>query len=112
MAEVYGQSRLCICRAGATTLAELAALGMPAILVPYPRAAEDHQTINARYFAERGAAVIIPDAELTPDALQKTLQKIDNPDTLGRMSAQMKALGAADAAERISAYIRAAETPR
>ncbi|MDR2431306.1 MAG: UDP-N-acetylglucosamine--N-acetylmuramyl-(pentapeptide) pyrophosphoryl-undecaprenol N-acetylglucosamine transferase [Candidatus Margulisbacteria bacterium] len=110
MAEIYARSRLCICRAGATTLAELAALGMPAILAPYPYAANDHQTVNARYFAERGAAVIIPDKDLTPDTLQKTLQKIDNPVVLAQMSAQMKALGSADAAERIYNYIRAAET--
>ena len=60
---------LIICRAGAMTCAELAALGRPSILVPYPYAAGDHQTFNARALADAGAAILCPDSELTPDWL-------------------------------------------
>lgn len=106
MAAVYGQSRFCICRAGATTLSELAAMGMPSILIPYPRAADDHQTINARYFAERGAAVLIADKDLTAETLTSAMAQIDDPETLQKMSTAAKALGLPDAAEKIRKYIQ------
>jgi len=64
MAEAYACADLAVSRAGAGTLAELAACGTPAVLVPYPRAADDHQTANARARASAGAAVLLPEAEL------------------------------------------------
>ena len=66
---------LVICRAGAATLAELTALGLPSILIPYPYAAENHQEYNALALAERGAAIMIKDQELTGELL---VDKIDN----------------------------------
>lgn len=64
MAAAYSAADLVICRAGASTLAELAALKKPSVLVPYPHAAADHQTANARVFATAGAAVLMPESQL------------------------------------------------
>lgn len=65
-----------VCRAGAMTVSEISAAGVPSILVPYPLAAGDHQTKNAAALAKKGAAVLLPDAALTPDTLTVQLQKI------------------------------------
>jgi UDP-N-acetylglucosamine--N-acetylmuramyl-(pentapeptide) pyrophosphoryl-undecaprenol N-acetylglucosamine transferase len=76
MAATYAAVDLMICRAGASTIAELAAAGVPAILVPYPYAVDDHQTHNARFLAERGGAVLIPQHELTAERLAKLLGEL------------------------------------
>jgi UDP-N-acetylglucosamine--N-acetylmuramyl-(pentapeptide) pyrophosphoryl-undecaprenol N-acetylglucosamine transferase len=76
MAATYAQADLMICRAGASTIAELAAAGVPAVLVPFPYAVDDHQTHNARFLAERGGAVLIPQSELTPQRLGKLLAEL------------------------------------
>jgi len=69
MAEAYAWADLVVCRAGALTVAELCAAGLPAMFVPYPAAVDDHQTANAGPMADAGAAIIIPEAELTPELL-------------------------------------------
>ena len=74
MAAQYAESDLIICRAGASTIAELAAAGIAAVLVPYPHAVDDHQTHNASFLAERGAAVLLPQHELTPARLAGLLR--------------------------------------
>jgi UDP-N-acetylglucosamine--N-acetylmuramyl-(pentapeptide) pyrophosphoryl-undecaprenol N-acetylglucosamine transferase len=66
---VYAAADLVVCRAGATSIADLAAAGLPAVLVPLPSAAEDHQTANARAVADAGGAVLVPDGELTGERL-------------------------------------------
>ena len=76
MAATYAEADLMICRAGASTIAELAAAGVPAVLVPFPYAVDDHQTHNARFLAERGGAVLIPQSELTPERLGKLLAEL------------------------------------
>lgn len=76
MAEAYGWADLVICRAGALTISELAAAGVGAILVPFPAAVDDHQTHNARYLVSEGAAVLIPDRELTAERLAAELQRL------------------------------------
>ncbi|MEZ5066657.1 MAG: undecaprenyldiphospho-muramoylpentapeptide beta-N-acetylglucosaminyltransferase [bacterium] len=76
MGDAYAAADVAVTRAGAMTLAELSAAGVPAILVPYPYAAADHQTDNARRHAEHGGAVVMPERELTGDALAATLQGI------------------------------------
>ena len=70
------RSDLVICRAGALTIAELAAAGLGAVLVPYPHAVDDHQTRNARYLADAGAAVLLPQPELSPERLAELLQDL------------------------------------
>jgi UDP-N-acetylglucosamine--N-acetylmuramyl-(pentapeptide) pyrophosphoryl-undecaprenol N-acetylglucosamine transferase len=74
MAAAYAQADLVICRAGALTVAELAAAGVASILVPYPYAVDDHQTGNARFLAEAGAAVLLPQTELSAQKLAELLQ--------------------------------------
>lgn len=73
MAEALGWADLVVCRAGALTIAELAAAGIGSVLVPYPHAVDDHQTHNARYLVEAGAAQLIADSDLTPERLVATL---------------------------------------
>jgi UDP-N-acetylglucosamine--N-acetylmuramyl-(pentapeptide) pyrophosphoryl-undecaprenol N-acetylglucosamine transferase len=74
MAEVYAWADLVVCRAGALTVAELCAAGLPAIFVPYPAAVDDHQTANARPMVEAGAATIVQESELTPELLADLLR--------------------------------------
>jgi UDP-N-acetylglucosamine--N-acetylmuramyl-(pentapeptide) pyrophosphoryl-undecaprenol N-acetylglucosamine transferase len=69
-------AQLVICRAGASTVAELAAAGRPAVLVPYPHAAEDHQTANARAFADAGGGWVMAQADLSPALLARRLQEL------------------------------------
>ena len=69
MAAAYDWADLVICRAGALTIAELAAAGVASVLVPFPHAVDDHQTGNARFLAQVGAAVLLPQGELNPDTL-------------------------------------------
>lgn len=74
MAEALSWADLVICRAGALTIAELAAVGVASLLVPFPFAVDDHQTHNARFLADAGAAILLPQAELTPAGLAELLQ--------------------------------------
>ncbi|MDP1612040.1 MAG: undecaprenyldiphospho-muramoylpentapeptide beta-N-acetylglucosaminyltransferase [Sulfuritalea sp.] len=69
MAGAYDWADLVICRAGALTVAELAAAGVASLLVPYPHAVDDHQTANARFLSNAGAAILLPQAQLTPERL-------------------------------------------
>ncbi len=102
MAEVYAMSDLLLSRAGATTLAELAVLGKPAVLIPYPFAADDHQYKNARYYAEGGGAFVLVERELTGKKLAETLTElVGNPGRLQEMAEAMRAKGRPDATERI-----------
>ena len=73
MAARYAETDLIVCRAGATTVAEIAAAGIASLLVPYPHSVDDHQTINARFLADRGAALLIPQGELTAQRLAEVL---------------------------------------
>jgi UDP-N-acetylglucosamine--N-acetylmuramyl-(pentapeptide) pyrophosphoryl-undecaprenol N-acetylglucosamine transferase len=74
--ERLARAHLVICRAGASTLAELAAVGRPAVLIPYPHATDDHQAANARAFAEAGAGWVIPQADLRPDTFALHLESL------------------------------------
>jgi UDP-N-acetylglucosamine--N-acetylmuramyl-(pentapeptide) pyrophosphoryl-undecaprenol N-acetylglucosamine transferase len=100
-ANAYAAADVAIARAGASTLAELAATGTPAILVPYPFAADDHQASNAAVFAERGAAVVLADAELDGDRLWWTLDAMLQPERLAQMRSAAASLAVADAGRAI-----------
>jgi UDP-N-acetylglucosamine--N-acetylmuramyl-(pentapeptide) pyrophosphoryl-undecaprenol N-acetylglucosamine transferase len=76
MAEAYAWADLVICRSGALTIAELAAVGVAAILVPFPAAVDDHQTHNAQYLVKEGAAVLLADREFTAEVLATQLQAL------------------------------------
>lgn len=76
MEEAYGWADLLICRAGAMTISEISNVGIAAILVPYPHAVDDHQTANARFLSEAGAAILIQQVELTPERLARELNRL------------------------------------
>jgi UDP-N-acetylglucosamine--N-acetylmuramyl-(pentapeptide) pyrophosphoryl-undecaprenol N-acetylglucosamine transferase len=98
----YAAADLVVCRSGAMTLAEIAACGTPAILIPYPHAAHDHQVVNAANLVERGAAAMILDHELTGERLaQEIAHWLSDKQGLSRMSANARTFTRPDAAERI-----------
>lgn len=101
MARAYGQSDLVLGRAGALTVAEIAAAGIASILVPYPHAVDDHQTKNARYLSDAGAAVLIPQQELDPARLAEQLGKMNGP-VLLEMARKARALARTDAVGRVA----------
>jgi len=102
MAEVYGAADLLVSRAGATTLSELAVLGKPAILVPYPYAADNHQKKNASYYVEGGGALQFAEQTLHAELLAETLGTlVADPDRRKTMAECMRKLGIRDAAEKI-----------
>lgn len=104
MHEIYAQADLLVSRAGATTLSEIAVLGKPAILIPYPSAADNHQEKNGHYYVSGGGAVQFRQKELTAQQLGETiLQLINNEQQLHTMGAAMKRLAFPDAAKRIVA---------
>jgi len=107
MAGAYRQAQLVVCRAGATTLAELAAAGRPAVLIPYPHAAGDHQTANARAMAEAGAAVLLPQQELNAERLASLVNELlADRSRLTAMAAAARAQAKTDAARAIVAICR------
>ena len=87
MAHYYAWADVVICRAGALTIAELAAAGVASILVPFPFAVDDHQTGNAHFLSERGAAILLPQGELTPQRLADLLQAMTRANTLAMAQA-------------------------
>lgn len=98
----YAAADLVVCRSGAMTLAEIAACGTPAILVPYPHAAHDHQVVNAGNLVDRGAAAMILDRELSGDRLANEIAHwLSDRQALSRMSANARKFARPDAAERI-----------
>ncbi len=102
MAAAYAEADLAISRAGATSLAELAVMGLPAILIPYPFAADDHQAVNAAHYADGGGALVCPQKDLSPEALATQLQTLlADGSRLQAMGAAMRQLARPDAAERL-----------
>jgi UDP-N-acetylglucosamine--N-acetylmuramyl-(pentapeptide) pyrophosphoryl-undecaprenol N-acetylglucosamine transferase len=101
MADEYARADLVICRAGALTVAELAAAGVASILVPLPSAVDDHQTGNARYLEQAGAAQLLPQARLTAEGLAVTLQNLTR-DVCLDMARRARSLAIVDAAERVA----------
>jgi UDP-N-acetylglucosamine--N-acetylmuramyl-(pentapeptide) pyrophosphoryl-undecaprenol N-acetylglucosamine transferase len=96
-------AHLVIGRAGASTVAELATVGRPSILVPYPYAADDHQTANARAFAAAGACIMLPHASLSAERLGTLLAELlQAPARLSEMAAAARAAGRPDAAARLA----------
>ena len=104
MSSAYQKADLIICRAGATTITELAALGKPALLIPYPHATDDHQAANAQAFAEAGAGWMRRQADTTPEWLTDFLsEKINNPTPLKTNSQNARTLATPNAASAIVA---------
>ena len=102
MAEAYQRADLVVSRAGATTLAELAVLGKPAILIPYPFAADNHQEKNALQYVNGGGAVLVSQEDGFAGKLEAELQHlIQDREQLKSMAKSMKDMGIGDAADRI-----------
>ena len=101
MAESYAGTDLVLCRSGGLTVAELAAAGVAALLVPLPGAIADEQTHNARFLVDAGAAVFIAQAELSPERLAAFLGGCSR-ERLLEMATAARRLGRADAAERVA----------
>lgn len=103
IAQAYAWADLIVCRAGALTLAELAAAGIGSILVPFPHAVDDHQTSNARFLVERDAAILLPQSELEPQRLARELAALlDDRERLLAMAEAARACARSDAAEAVA----------
>src|SRR5699024_5560286 len=104
MAEAYAWADLVVCRAGALTVAELAAAGRPAVLVPYPAAVDDHQSANGRYLEGAGAAVMIQQRDLTAEGLGNLLKELkDDRERLRAMGRAARECAWPKATEQIAA---------
>jgi len=101
MAARYADADVVICRGGAITVAELAAVGVGAIIVPLPGAIADEQSANAAFLVAAGGAVMIPQAELSPDRLAELLSTLTR-DRLAAMAAAARKVGRLDAADRVA----------
>jgi UDP-N-acetylglucosamine--N-acetylmuramyl-(pentapeptide) pyrophosphoryl-undecaprenol N-acetylglucosamine transferase len=101
MATAYRASDFAICRAGAMTVAELACAGVPAVLVPFPHAVDDHQTGNAAFLSEAGAAWLMPQRDLSAEKLAALIAGLDRA-TLATMSDRAMKLARPDATQRVA----------
>lgn len=103
MVAAYRRAHVVICRAGATSCAEILALGVPAILVPFPQAADDHQTKNAQDLERLGACVLIPQAEMTPAVLAAALERVLADDAVrARLADAARAAGRLEAGTTVA----------
>lgn len=104
MTSAYRWADLVICRAGAMTLAELCAAGLPSILIPLPHAVDDHQTANARYLSQAGAALLLPEDALTGARLAELLEQVcGGAHTLPGLAVCARKLARPDAAQKVAA---------
>ncbi|MGH7563469.1 MAG: undecaprenyldiphospho-muramoylpentapeptide beta-N-acetylglucosaminyltransferase [Gemmatimonadota bacterium] len=111
MTAVYPLLDAIVCRAGAMTLAELAAWGIPAVLVPYPFATADHQTANARALERAGAAIVVPENELSTERLVAALgDLLEDPGTRETMARAARRLGRPEAAAVVADRVIAVAT--
>lgn len=106
MWEAFASADLLLCRSGASTVAEVSAAGRPAIFVPFPRAADDHQRRNAESLVQAGAAVLLPESELKPERLVETVRDLlADRARLRAMSESARHLAHPDAARTIAALV-------
>jgi UDP-N-acetylglucosamine--N-acetylmuramyl-(pentapeptide) pyrophosphoryl-undecaprenol N-acetylglucosamine transferase len=106
MGSAIAAADLTVARAGATSIAELTALGSPAVLVPYPYATDDHQTLNARAVVEAGGALLVPDSDVDSSTFHESIMNLlDDEGARATMASASAALGRPDAAERVERLI-------
>ncbi|MGI6755647.1 MAG: undecaprenyldiphospho-muramoylpentapeptide beta-N-acetylglucosaminyltransferase [Atopobiaceae bacterium] len=111
MGEALAAADVVVSRAGASSIAEIAALSVPSLLVPYPLATENHQTTNAHYLVDAGAAVLVPDDEVETNTFSAQLFNIlDNPDVRQKMVEAAKGLGQDRAASAVADQVESAAT--
>lgn len=104
MAQAYADADVVLCRAGALTVAELACIGVAAILVPFPHAVDDHQTGNAQYLSEQDAGILLPQTQLSAEALADLLQGMNREQCL-KLANNAKRLAKPDATAQVVAVI-------
>ncbi|MEL7242388.1 MAG: glycosyltransferase, partial [Cyanobacteria bacterium J06573_2] len=98
---------LAISRSGAGSVTELAVCGVPAILIPYPFAAEDHQTYNAQVYTTAGAGILFQQKELTAEKLQnQVLELLQSPEELQKMSEKAKTVAVPESAEKLAQLVK------
>lgn len=104
MSEAYGWADVAVCRSGAMTVSELAAAGLPAILIPFPFAIDDHQTANARVVVEAGGGICLPQADLDVERLAFEVERLgSDPERLRRFSEAIGTIARPEATERVAA---------
>jgi undecaprenyldiphospho-muramoylpentapeptide beta-N-acetylglucosaminyltransferase len=103
MEVVYAAADIAVCRAGAATVSELAAIGLPAVLVPLPGAPNDHQTANAQALVKAGGARLVPDSEAVGERLGSELERLFTPETLAAMGRAAGSVAHRDAAAEVAA---------
>ncbi len=101
MNDAYSMADIIVSRAGALAIAELSVVGVPTILVPFPYAAEDHQTYNARALSDNGAAVLIADSEARAKLMPALMELVSNPDQCEKMGATLRTFAQPDAIDKI-----------
>ncbi len=106
MAKAYSDADLIICRAGALTVTEIATAGVAAVFVPLPSAVDDHQTANAKFLANSGAAKICPQSTLTPDSLKELLAPLMNRQLLSEMAVKARQQAQPDATRHVVRLIQ------
>ena len=106
MPRVMAAADLVLCRAGASTIAELTAMGKPAVLIPSPNVTNNHQERNARVLEDAGGAQVLLEGEFTADSLLGLVSELlHRPERLEAMSKAMKTLAVADSTERIASLV-------
>lgn len=107
MPAMFARADLLVCRSGASTVAEISAAGKPAIFVPFPRAADDHQNVNARVLEKAGAAIVVEESKLEAAYLVDTIATLlDDPRRLERMSAAARSLSHPHAVQEIASLVK------
>jgi UDP-N-acetylglucosamine--N-acetylmuramyl-(pentapeptide) pyrophosphoryl-undecaprenol N-acetylglucosamine transferase len=107
MAALLRRANLAISRSGAGSLTELAVCGTPAILIPYPFAAEDHQSYNAEVFTKAGAALSFKQSDLTPEIFTtQVLNLLQSPTELGRMAEKATSIAVPDSVDKLATLVR------
>jgi UDP-N-acetylglucosamine--N-acetylmuramyl-(pentapeptide) pyrophosphoryl-undecaprenol N-acetylglucosamine transferase len=113
MQDAYSAADIAVARSGAASLTELSFFGLPSILIPYPFAAEDHQTCNAKIFSDAGAALLVQEREATGPFLAAEIRRIlVDAQALSKMTAACRSLYRSDAAERVARVLLAAAEGR
>ena len=113
MAHAYAWADLVLCRSGALTVAELAAVGVASLLVPFPHAVDDHQTANAGFLVQAGAAELLPQAELTPQRLADQLQALfSDRERLLHMAQAARRVATPEAAQQVAQRCLTLAQPR
>ena len=102
---MYAWADFVICRSGALTVAEVSAVGLGALMVPFPFAVDDHQTSNAAYLAEAGAAILVQQKELSVEKLAQILSKLSREQCL-EMAKKARALGKPEATTHVAAVCK------